>query len=260
MASCAHIFMALNRYDRARDYLMLQSGTEYQTAGEVEILLREGKDDAALQNLKLLPGKVYFYGRPLLEPCLVHRTRTAGEAVGLQKFGAGIMSDSDPFPKYFLAGWYSLCDQPDLAYSALRRALAENYCVIRRWKQTPCWPKFARCRSLPKYARQVLRASSAFWSTGNKASRNETVLPEELVWGGNKCEAHTAAPLYSDEDAKLRWRKTAPSLTPALRTPIRVIFSFYIAVKSGSAIIPASRAKRGLSGPESRSPVRGHRQ
>ena len=149
LASCAHIFMALNRYDRARDYLMLQSGTEYQTAGEVEILLREGKYDAALQNLKLLPGKVYFYGRPLLEPCLVHRTRTAGEAVGLQKFGAGIMSDSDPFPKYFLAGWYSLCDQPDLAYSALRRALAQNYCA---YPQMETDPLLAKIRPMPEFA------------------------------------------------------------------------------------------------------------
>jgi hypothetical protein len=128
---------------------MLRSGTEYQTAGEVEILLREGKYDAALQNLKLLPGTVYFYGRQLLEPCLVHRTRTAGEAVGLQKFAAGIMSDYDPFPKYFLAGWYSLCDQPDLAYSALRRAIAQNYCA---YPQMETDPLLAKIRPMPEFA------------------------------------------------------------------------------------------------------------
>src|SRR5207302_10103929 len=107
LASCAHIFTGLNRYDRARDYLKLLSGSEYQTAGEVEILLREGKYDAALQNLKSLSGKVNSYGRQLLEPCLLHRTRTAGEAVGVQKFRTGVMTDADPFPKYLLAGWYS---------------------------------------------------------------------------------------------------------------------------------------------------------
>src|SRR5205085_10014374 len=136
-------------------------------AGEVEILLRESKYDAALQNLKSLQGKVDFYGRQLLEPCLLHRTRTARDAVGMQKFGAGLMADDDPFPKYLLAGWYSLCDQPDLAYSALHPAIAQITVLIRRSKQTPCWSRFARCRSLPKYARQVLRASNAFWSTGN---------------------------------------------------------------------------------------------
>src|SRR6185437_9216588 len=82
LASCAHVFTGLNRYDRAHDYLKLVSGTEYQAAGEVEILLREGKYNAALQNLRLLPGTVRFYGRQLLEPCLLHRTPTAGEAVG----------------------------------------------------------------------------------------------------------------------------------------------------------------------------------
>ena len=149
LASCAHIFTGLNRYDRARDYLKLLSGSEYQTAGEVEILLREGKYDAALQNLKSLPGKVNFYGRQLLEPCLLHRTRTAGEAVGVQKFGAGLMADDDPFPKYLLAGWYSLCDQPDLAYSALRRAIAQNYCA---YPQIQTDPLLAKIRAMPEFA------------------------------------------------------------------------------------------------------------
>jgi serine/threonine protein kinase len=149
LASCAHIFTGLNRYDRAHDYLKLVSGTEYQAAGEVEILLREGKYDAALQNLKSLLGTVNRYGRQLLEPCLLHRTRTAGEAVGLQKFVAGIMADDDPFPKYFLAGWYSLCDQPDLAYSALRRAIAQNYCA---YPQMETDPLLAKVRAMPAFA------------------------------------------------------------------------------------------------------------
>jgi eukaryotic-like serine/threonine-protein kinase len=154
LASCGYVFMALNRYDRARDYLKLQSGTEYQTAGEVQILLREGKYDAALQNLKLLPGTVRFYGRQLLEPCLLHRTRTTGEAVGLQKFAAGIMADYDPFPKYFLAGWCSFCDQPALAYLALRRAIAQNYCA---YPQMETDPLLAKIRPMAEFAQ--IRAS-----------------------------------------------------------------------------------------------------
>ena len=149
LASCAHVFTGLNTYDRAHDYLKLVSGTEYQAAGEVQILLREGKYDAALQNLKSLPGTVNFYGRQLLEPCLLHRTRTAGEAAGLQKLGAGIMADDDPFPKYFLAGWYSLCDQPALAYSALRRAIAQNYCA---YPQMETDPLLAKIRPMPEFA------------------------------------------------------------------------------------------------------------
>ena len=149
LASCAYVFMALNRYDRARDYLQLVSGSEYAKSGEVEILLREGKYDAALQNLKLLPTAVHLYGRELLEPCLLHRPPTAGEAVAGQELGLGVMADDDPFQKYSLAGWYSLCGQPDLAYHALRRAIAQNYCA---YPQMETDPLLAKVRAMPEFA------------------------------------------------------------------------------------------------------------
>ena len=154
LASCAYVFMALNKYDRARDYLLLQSGTEYQTNGEVDILLREGKYDAALENLKSLSGTVYLYGGQLLEPCLAHRTPTAGEAVAAQQLGSGLMAGHDAFSTYYLAGWYSLCGQPDLAYPALRRAISQNYCAYPQMEIDPLLAKvrgttaFAEIRSL----------------------------------------------------------------------------------------------------------------
>ena len=59
------------------------------------------------------------------------------------------MTDADPFPKYLLAGWYSLCDQPDLAYSALRRAIAQNYCA---YPQIQTDPLLAKIRAMPEFA------------------------------------------------------------------------------------------------------------
>jgi len=69
--------------------------------------------------------------------------------VGLRKLGAGTMADDDPFPKYFLAGWYSLCDQPALAYSALRRAIAQNYCA---YPQMETDSLLAKIRPMPEFA------------------------------------------------------------------------------------------------------------
>jgi hypothetical protein len=148
LASCGYVFMALGRYDRARDYLQLQSGTEYQTAGEVEIFLREGKYDAALQNLKALPATVHFYGRPLLEPCLQHDPPVKADAAA-QQVRSRLMADDDPFPKYLLATWDSFCGQPDLAYPELRRAIAQNYCA---YPQMETDPLLVRVRAMPEYA------------------------------------------------------------------------------------------------------------
>jgi DNA-binding winged helix-turn-helix (wHTH) protein/TolB-like protein len=149
LASCSNVFMGLNRYDRAREYLQLVSGTEYQISNEVELLLREGKYDAALQNLKSLPTTVPLYGRQYLEPCLLHRTPTAAEADGVRKLNAGVMADDDPGPKYSLGAWYSLCSRPDLAYPALRRAIEQNYCA---YPQMETDPLLAKVRETPEFA------------------------------------------------------------------------------------------------------------
>jgi DNA-binding winged helix-turn-helix (wHTH) protein/TolB-like protein len=171
LASCGFVFMALGRYQRAREYFQLVSGTEYQTGGEVEILLREGKYEAAIQNLKSLPATVHIYGRELLEPCLLHRVPTAGEGVAAQKLGAGMMADDDPFPKYLLAGWYSLCGQPDRACLALRRAISQNYCA---YPQMEADPLLNNIRALPEFAE--IRSSGIACQQHFLEHRNRTNL------------------------------------------------------------------------------------
>jgi DNA-binding winged helix-turn-helix (wHTH) protein/TolB-like protein len=146
LASCGYLFMALGKYDRAREYFQLQSGTEYEKAGRVEIFLREGREDEALQQLKSLPMTA-FYGRPLLEPCLQHGP-PANEGAGAQQVRAELMAHRDPFPKYLLAAWDSFCGQPVLASHALRLAISQNYCAYPEMETDPL---LARVRALPEF-------------------------------------------------------------------------------------------------------------
>ena len=148
LASCAYVFMALGRYDRAREYLQLQSGTEYEKAGEVEILLREGKQDEALQSLTSLPT-AGFFGRQVMEPCLRHRLPSKGDVAAAQKLRSELMENDDPFPKYLLGAWDSFCDQPDHAYRELRRAIEQNYCAYPQMESDPL---LARMRGTPEYS------------------------------------------------------------------------------------------------------------
>ena len=153
LASCGNIFMALGRYERAREYLQLYSGSEYERAGKVDIFLREGKQNEALQELKAPPATVEN-GRQMLEPCLQHRPRTKAEAVAVQQLHSGVMAVDDPLPKYSLAAWDSLCDQPDLAFRELHRAIEQNYCAYPQMETDPLleklrvMPPFAEIRSL----------------------------------------------------------------------------------------------------------------
>ena len=159
LPSCGNVFMALGRYERAREYLQLYSGSEYERSIKVEIFLREGKQAEALHELQGLPARAE-YGRQMLEPCLQRRPRTPAEAVAAQQFHLGVMALVDPGPKYLLAGWDSLCDQPDLALRELRRAIEQNYCAYPQMETDPLLsnlrprPEFAEIRLLGIACRQ----------------------------------------------------------------------------------------------------------
>ena len=152
LASCGHIFIALGKYDRARDYFHLVSGTEYEKSGQVEILLREGKEEEALKILKTLPA-TDVYGPQLLEPCLQHQPPPIG-GVGAQKIRSIVMEDYDPGPKYALAAVDSFCGQPEFAFRELRRAIEQDYCACPQMETDPlltkirAMPEFAEVRSL----------------------------------------------------------------------------------------------------------------
>jgi TolB-like protein/Tfp pilus assembly protein PilF len=148
LASCGHVFIALGKYDRAREYFQLQSGTEYEKAGRVELQLREGKYSEALQDLKSLPT-TDFFGRRLLEPCLQHQFRSAKEGVAAEQERSALMADHDPFPKYLMAAWDSLCGQPVLAVRELRLAILQNYCA---YPQMETDPLLAKVRAMPEFA------------------------------------------------------------------------------------------------------------
>jgi DNA-binding winged helix-turn-helix (wHTH) protein/TolB-like protein/tetratricopeptide (TPR) repeat protein len=152
LASCGHVFIALGKYDRAREYFHLVSGTEYEKSGQVEILLREGKEEEALKNLKSLPT-TDVYGRLLLEPCLQHQPPPNG-GVGAQNLRSGVMADYDPGLKYALAAVDSFCGQPEFAFRELHRAIEQGYCAYPQMETDPlltkirAMPEFAEIRSL----------------------------------------------------------------------------------------------------------------
>jgi tetratricopeptide (TPR) repeat protein len=147
LASCGHVFIALGKYDRAWEYFHLVSGTDYEKSGQVEILLREGKEEEALKNLKSLPT-TDVYGLQLLEPCLQHQPPPNG-GVGAQKIRSIVMADYDPGQKYGLAAVDSFCGQPESAFRELRRAIEQDYCA---YPQMETDPLLAKLRAMPEFA------------------------------------------------------------------------------------------------------------
>ena len=147
LASCGNVFTALGKYDRAREYFQLVSGTEYEKINRVEIFLREGKEEDALRELKSLPPAADD-GQSLLEPCLQHQLPAKGD-VAAQQLRSGLMAGRDPGPKYWLAAWDSFCGQPEFAFRELRRAISQDYCA---YPQMETDPLLAKIRAMPEFA------------------------------------------------------------------------------------------------------------
>jgi DNA-binding winged helix-turn-helix (wHTH) protein/TolB-like protein/Tfp pilus assembly protein PilF len=147
LATCGHFFITLGKYDRARDYFHLVSGTEYEKSGQVEILLREGKEEEALKILKSLPT-TNIYGLQLLEPCLRHQPPPNGGA-GAQNLRSSVIADYDGGANYDLAAVDSFCGHPKFASRELRRAIEQNYCS---YPQMETDPLLAKVRAKPEFA------------------------------------------------------------------------------------------------------------
>jgi tetratricopeptide (TPR) repeat protein len=145
LASCGAVFFALRQYDRARAYFQLVSGTEYETQGNVEILIREGNPAEALRNLRSLPPTL-FYGKALLEPCLERGSLKGNKEA--ERYRTAIMSEYDPFPKYLLASWDAYCSEPESSYRELQRAIEQNYCA---YPQMETDPMLAPVRQRPEF-------------------------------------------------------------------------------------------------------------
>jgi len=147
LASCGHIFVAASKYERAMDYYRLEAGNDFEKGGEVEVLVRQGKQDAALQVVRTM-GMEPFYGRQLLEPCLQHRPPAVIAAAG-QPIHLATMAQHDPFPKYNLSAWNSFCNQPALSIVELRLAIEQNYCA---YPQMETDPLLENMRRMPEFA------------------------------------------------------------------------------------------------------------
>lgn len=122
------------------------SGTEYETQGNVEILIREGKSAEALSKLRSLPS-TFLYGKALLEPCLKRVSLKGNKEV--ERYRTAIMSEYDPFPKYLLASWDAYCGEPESSYRELQRAIEQNYCA---YPQLDTDPMLAPLRQRPEFA------------------------------------------------------------------------------------------------------------
>ena len=124
--SCSLPLLLLGRFDRAKDFIRLDSGSQWSNTALFEVLLRQGKIEDAKQ---LMPKSdmTSHYNSYFNPSCFSHTPTPEGRqrAIKSQKW---MLAGRDPEPQYLVAARIADCGYPDLAVPLLQSAVDHNYC------------------------------------------------------------------------------------------------------------------------------------
>jgi len=141
MRSCGVAFLEHGDYDKAREFFNLDADTDWNHALTIDVLLREGKEQEALQVRRPQIGAWTSYD--MLLACAAHQP--AAEIAALAK---RIEPDDDPESNYFAASHLAYCGQTAAALDMLQRTVKANYCAYPAMDTDPM---FASIRTQPEY-------------------------------------------------------------------------------------------------------------
>jgi len=133
--SCAWAFMELGKFDRARDFIQLDAGSEWANYITPSLLLREGRTAEAREAVKHMSNAPHYH-RDLMEACVGLRPqseldRMAHDAETSQP------SDPDPELSYYQGAIFAYCGKKAAAFHMLKTAIELNYCAYSNLLSDP---------------------------------------------------------------------------------------------------------------------------
>ena len=129
--SCALVFFVRGDFTRAVNYLNLDRESEVGKAFWVDMLVRQGQTEAALDIG--LPQVPQWRGKyAMLVACM--QGRPSAEIAALAR---GVTTAADAEENYLSAAHLSYCDQTDAASEMLKRAIRGNYCSFPAMESDP---------------------------------------------------------------------------------------------------------------------------
>lgn len=125
--SCSFAFFEQGKSVRAMEYLNLDAGSEWSNAVRVSVLMRQGKMPEARQAAQQMTENPMWL-RGLLQACL-----DKAPATEIHRFAElaqnELLPEQDSELKYYQGTLLAACGEKQIAYTFLRKAVAENYCA-----------------------------------------------------------------------------------------------------------------------------------
>jgi len=154
LRSCTWAFMELGRFDRAKDFIKLDPGSEWAAYATTPLLMREGKLAEARESVKHMSTNPHYH-RDLLEACLGVRPQTELDKMA-HELETAQPADPDPELAYYQGAILASCGKKAAALHMLRTAVELNYCAYSNLLSDPL---LAKLRAEPEF-NVVLTAAS----------------------------------------------------------------------------------------------------
>jgi eukaryotic-like serine/threonine-protein kinase len=167
--SCAAAFYMNQQFDRARDFLRLDAGSEWSNNVEVSILLREGKTGAALDRLRQLPESSFFHTHALI--ACYSTPRPAGSEQLLAQAEKDIFTFHDPEPKFSQAALFNACLGNDFTARLLKSAIEGGFCGYDSLQTDPLLAEFRKSPQYPALLAQAKQCRDRFLAERDQPQR-----------------------------------------------------------------------------------------
>jgi TolB-like protein len=124
--SCAWTFMELGQFDKAREFIQLDAGSEWASWATPNLLLREGKVAEAREAVKLMSNSSRYH-QDLMEACLGLRPTSELDRMA-HDIEINGPAEPDPELAYNQGAIYAYCGKKDAAVRMFKAAIEKNYC------------------------------------------------------------------------------------------------------------------------------------
>ena len=160
--SCAQAFLLDGNYPRAMEYLALDAGSHWSNRSELLILLRQGRNDEALEKARTITDDPRMR---LAEACLQKRSSSEIDELSNRAHGFAL---SDPEIRYSTAEIEAFCGRNQVSLALLRQAVQDRFCAYPALDSDPL---FAALRHTAEF--QQIRSAGIDCQKKFFAYRNE---------------------------------------------------------------------------------------
>jgi DNA-binding winged helix-turn-helix (wHTH) protein/TolB-like protein len=141
--SCSTTFMEVGNYKRAMDFVRKDLSSEWSKAHAIEVLLRQGRTQEAIQ---IGPPQIaHWDSYKMLLACARHESKSQ-----ISSLATNVETDDDPEVNYFFAGHLAYCGQTNAALRMLNLAIKRNYCSYPVMDKDPF---FDKVRADPEFSK-----------------------------------------------------------------------------------------------------------